>query len=236
MINSNYEETNQIIEKEISIIFNDYDIDELSQYEKRKKIFEYLVENITYDNDLLDIIKFNNMKTQKKFTRDPRAEFESAMKKKKGVCNGISQYYKLLLEKVGIYAFCVNCLIFYNGEPLGHQLNLVYDNESQTFSFDDVTMAVLENNRENKLGYLNFDLEEANNKKERYGTNILIGETIWQVLPEDYLNFIYNRKKTTLMEEHIRSFHIDLIMIKNNDDFSKHNINISKAKTTKKVI
>ena len=66
MINSNYEETNQIIEEEISIIFNDYDIDELSQYEKRKRIFEYLVENITYDNDQLDKIKFNNMKTQKK--------------------------------------------------------------------------------------------------------------------------------------------------------------------------
>ena len=66
MININYEETNQIIEKEISIIFNDYDIDELSQSEKRKKIFEYLVKNITYDNDLLDKIKFNNMKTQKK--------------------------------------------------------------------------------------------------------------------------------------------------------------------------
>lgn len=66
MINSNYEETNQIIEKEISTIFNDYDIDELSQYEKRKKIFEYLVENITYDDFSKHNINISKAKTTKK--------------------------------------------------------------------------------------------------------------------------------------------------------------------------
>ena len=45
---------------------------------------------------------------------------------KVGICNSISQYYKLLLEKVGIKSHCVICD---DGTEVKHQMTLIYDKD-----------------------------------------------------------------------------------------------------------
>jgi len=232
----NYEEIDKKIENKINEIFNDTNITSLSQYEIRKRIFEHLIDSIEYDHDLLDKIEFNKKNISKKFSRNPYEEFETVMNEKKGVCNGIAQYYKLLLEKVGIYAFCINCMISYNGEQLGHQLNLVYDYENKTFSFDDVTMAILNPNKDKKMTYLDFDLEEANEKNEKYGMRPLYDNILWQILSEEYINLLLGRKNNKLELLYVNNILEEISNILSNEDFFYYNIIISKSNKNQKVM
>ena len=225
----NIEEINRKIEEKITEIIHDTNI---SLQEKRKTIFEYLCKNITYDNNLLDKIKFNSMRTSiYRYSRNPYIEFETVMNNQIGVCNGISQYYKLLLEKIGIFSFCINSIIFNNGEPIGHQLNLVYNEEEQTFSFDDITMGVL--SKDKMMSYFDFDIIEANNKIEKYGTAPITDKQKWLILSEDYLNIIYGRTKNTLKQEVLKNIDETKILIINNEDFEKYGIIIKKQNKNK---
>lgn len=159
------------------IIFKEYDYDKLSNYEKRKIIFNYLAENMSYDYiGLMDIClkdydldtmtkqekeilfeslcnklplnEFHQMYLKKKImnndvdpSRDSFMELYSSITDHVGLCNGIAEYYKLLLELNGIYSVCV---IVDNMMPCGHQINMTYNDETDTYSFDDVTSAVCE--------------------------------------------------------------------------------------------
>ena len=66
----------------------------------------------------------------------------SVLTKNKGNCNGIGQVYKILLEKINTYGFCICC---YFNEEL-HQLIMVYYNKNDTFSFDNPNMVIINNN------------------------------------------------------------------------------------------
>jgi len=235
----NYEEIKLKIRKKISEIEEFYNINmnELSIYEKRKYIYEYLCMTLSYDFDLLEKIKFNNMRTGViKHPRNPYFEFKSVMDNNIGVCNAIAQFYKLLLEEVGIFSFCINCMIFYNGERMAHQLNLVYDSFDQTFSFDDVTYEILKNKDSLSFSYFNFDLDIANNKKERYGMDFIGGVSIWQFLPEDYINAVIGRDKNKLKTLYLNGLNEEKIVISKNSDFEKYGIVIAKQDNKKKVI
>lgn len=167
-------------------IFSDCDITLLSSYQKRKMIFEYLCNNLSYDYDLLERIRdFNLNKTP--IVRELYLELENAMFNKKGICNAISQYYKLLLEEIGIKAFCVVCD---DGTSVNHQLNLVFNEESGNYSFDDVTSVIV--GRGSITDYFDYDLEFANSINQ--GNKPVFENDYWVIIPEDYIDFLVGRQ------------------------------------------
>jgi len=172
--------------KTINIIFNGYDISNLSYYEKRKMIFEYLTNTLNYDYDLLNQIK-NFEINKSKIIRDPIKELNSVINKKIGICNAISQYYKLLLEEVGIISYCVICD---DGTQVKHQLNLVYDDYHRTYSFDDVTSVIVK--RGTNEEYFDYDLETANFFNQ--GNVEVFKNKKWFILPEDFINYLIGRE------------------------------------------
>lgn len=170
---------------EIETIFKNVNIKTLTDYEKRKMIFEYLTNNLDYDYKLLeDIINFEVFK--KRITREPYLELKSVIDNKKGICNAISQYYKLLLEQVNIFAYCVICD---DGTNVKHQLNLVYDKDKDAFSFDDVTSVVVK--RGSSSEYFNYDIKKANAMNQ--GKKPVVEDDEWVILPEEYVNYLVGR-------------------------------------------
>lgn len=173
----NYVDVLKRIKEVDSIIFSEVSKNNLSPFEKREIIYNFLVTNLVYDYDCLENIK----------NRGPRnliEELRSVLYNFKGVCNGISQTYKLLLEYNGIYSVCVNTMLeFYeDGEKkaLGHQLNLVYDKENDIFSFDDVTLPLLTNINLNHT--FDYGLEDAEKLGQGTISTDLLKEK-WLVLP-----------------------------------------------------
>ena len=174
------------LKETINMIFNDYNINDLSFYEKRNIIFEYLVNDLKYDYDLLEqIMDFKINKT--KVTRNPIKELYSVMNNKIGICNAISQYYKLLLEIVGIKAYCVICD---DGTEVKHQLNLVYDEASDLYSFDDVTSVIV--GRGTTTDFFDYDLVFANSINQ--GNRDLMNNQKFFIVPEEHINYLVNRE------------------------------------------
>lgn len=174
------------LKETINMIFNDYNINDLSFYEKINIIFEYLVNDLKYDYDLLEqIMDFKINKT--KVTRNPIKELYSVMNNKIGICNAISQYYKLLLEIVGIKAYCVICD---DGTEVKHQLNLVYDEASDLYSFDDVTSVIV--GRGTTTDFFDYDLVFANSINQ--GNRYLMNNQKFFIVPEEHINYLVNRE------------------------------------------
>ena len=186
----------------INIIFKDYDINNLSPYEKRAIIFEYLTNNLSYDYELLQEIK--NFKTKQiKVSRDSIQELNNVIYHKKGICNAISQYYKLLLEKVGIKSHCIICD---DGTEVAHQLNLVYNDETDTYSFDDITSVIVK--KGSSYDYFDYDLKFASSINQ--GNKKVMGNQNYLILPESYINYLVKRDNSltdtiTAMPENIIS-------------------------------
>ena len=178
----------------------------LSDYEKRKMIFEYLCNNLEYDFDafidlvlgskkfsinfdeitymnptkqyriVTEIFKtdhklFNNYFLFKVIDRIKIGKYKKGFsggesirrifEKGKGMCNSDSIVYKLLLEYNNIYSaiyICDNKMI----RP--HVLNLVYDRENDSYSFDDIstyTADCVEKNVTPDM-YFDYDCKYAN--------------------------------------------------------------------------
>ena len=172
-------------------IFYGYDFQNLNSYEKRKIIFNFLCDNISYDYELLNNIRdFNEGKRQ--ISRKPFLELSNVINNKIGICNAISQYYKLLLEEVGIASYCVICD---DGTQIKHQLNLVYDDSQETYSFDDITSVIV--SRGTNEEYFDYDLETANYFNQ--GNIEIFNNKKWVILPEDYINYLVGRKSNFVM-------------------------------------
>lgn len=215
---------NEKINKKIIEIFKDKDIKNMTTIEKRKTIYDYMVENKKYDEELFKKIMQNyHTKNPKKANkRNLYQEFLQPLISDMGVCNGFSQIYKLLLEKIGVFSFCVNCLVLFHDEPIGHQLNLVYDEETDTYSFDDITFGIL---KKTKTEYFGYDCEEANKKEERQGC-LNISKYIkkkWIILDEDIINKNAKREKTSIKIP-IEKKVLDNMMQDFNNDFEKYGI------------
>ena len=175
----------QQLSTDIQTIFEGCELSSMSQYEKRQAIFSHLSNTMSYNFGLLETI--HNIEVNKaRIKRDPVEELNSAVFDHLGICNSITQYYKLLLEQVGVKAYCVVCD---DGTPVNHQLALVKDDEHDTYSFDDVTRVVVKlgNEKEN----FDYDVNEAHLKGQ--GNKKVLGEEEFFVLSEEYVNYLVRR-------------------------------------------
>ena len=67
---------------------------------------------------------------------------------------------------------------------------MIYDEENDIYSFDDVTSVIVEKGTKEEC--FDYDLEFANSIKQ--GTKDIVDEQKFVVLPEDYINYLINRK------------------------------------------
>ena len=169
----------------LNIIFKDYDIGTLTNYEKRKIIFTYLSNNITYDEELLNQIKNKTAK------RDPVNEILDVFNYKKGICNAIAQVYMLLLEKIGVESICICCD---DSTEVYHQLNLVKENDN--FTFDDVTYSIF---CENKLERFDYTVEKAN--EFGHGLKKVYDIDYWFIIPPSYVHGILGANSDRNIED-----------------------------------
>ena len=163
-------------------------MDKLSLYEKRKIVFEYLCKNLSYDFKLLEKIKYN-VSNFPKIPRNPYTELKNVFDNNMGVCNAISQYYKLLLEEIDIISYCVVCN---DGTDVNHQLVVVENIDDSSFSFDDITSVIV--GRGTKEEFFDYDLEFANSHNQ--GNKCISDEEKWVILPEEYIDFLVGREKS----------------------------------------
>ena len=182
-----WQEIQTILNNHITIIFSKYNIQELNDYEKRRIIYDYLVRNIEYDFDKLNEISDFNLKKVQRITRNPIQELMNVILKKKGICNGISQYYKLLLECVGINCYCVVCN---DGTPVNHQLNIIYNKDTNNYSFDDVTSGIVY--KEYNYKYFDYDIATANAMHQGVEKNEI--DEYWTVIHNELINYYIGRE------------------------------------------
>jgi len=151
-----YEEIDNKLQSRLTEIFKEKDVDSLSTFEKRKTIYNYLIKNTTYDHELLkNLSQMRNIVPSKN-------QLINAIFQNKGICNSLSQYYELLLERVGVISYSVFCN---NGSKRPHVLNIVR-NDDDTYSFDDVSSAVFFKNiplatKVLSKQFFNYDLKKA---------------------------------------------------------------------------
>ena len=185
------QQIDQLFNDMIEEIFKDEDMDTLSKFEKRRKIYNYLIENEKYDDEYYEKVfnSFHEKDYRKRFPRNQGQEFISPIVEKKGVCNGFAQAYKVLLEKIGVYSMCLVCAVEYRNEYVGHQLNLVYDDDSDTYSFDDVNFGIETKTEE----FFNYDNPEE--KGQGIGT---FKNIKWMFIDEKIVNTHAKRKHSPI--------------------------------------
>lgn len=200
---------NNIIIANIKKIFKHKKLSKLSDYEKRALIFAHVCKTISYDYDKL--AQITNFAVNKvRISRNPQTELESVLFNQTGICNSISQYYKLLLEQAGIPAYCVICD---DGTPVKHQLNLVYNKDTNTFSFDDTTSVIV--GRGTASDFFDYDVQSAHEKHQ--GTKKVIQDDEFFILPEDYINWVVGRNTAPFptlphLPENLISTHSENVM------------------------
>lgn len=215
---------NETIEK----IFLQCDLTSMTKYEKRKRIYEYLVSTKKYNYEyFMDILKNHSENhTEEIFPRYPKEEFLEPLISDKGICNGFSQIYKLLLEKVGIYSFCINCMIKHDNQFFGHQLNLVYDEETTGFSFDDITFGIIKQTID---GYFDYDSPEKTEEMQGYAP--LYDDIKW-LIADDFTTNEYAKREKNIIEKP-NGIRIDDRALRELSDLESKGI---KLKSRKKIV
>ena len=195
----------QTLISRIKDIFAEVEVDSMSQYQKRQAIFSYLCDSVQYDFSLLDKIAENERITEGRLRnrRSPVEELHKAVFDNVGICSSISQYYKLLLEQVGISSYCVVCD---NGMPVKHQIAMVYDESSNSYSFDDITSVIV--GLGNKSDFFDYDISKANRNGQ--GKTPVIDNQNFVILAEEYIDYLVDRRQSfskplTRMPINIRS-------------------------------
>lgn len=111
----------------------------MRSFELRTIIYNYMVNNFTYLED----------------GKKPSSEMKNTVFEHVGSFHNLARYYKLLLEKVNIPAYYVTYL---GKDNKVYGFNLIYDEDNNTFVFDDVTLGIL--NKDNE-SYFNYDINKA---------------------------------------------------------------------------
>lgn len=214
----------------IEEIFKDEDMDTLSKFKKRKIIYNYLVNNKQYDQEYMNGIysNYHNRTDKNRFARNLQQEFLHPLLTEKGVCNGFAQVYKVLLEKIGVYSMCLNCAVEYNNEYIGHQLNFVYDDEIDAYSFDDITFGIQNNTTEEY-----FDYDNPEEKAQGVGpiTKVDSKEIKWAVVGDEYVNLYMKRDFSPLQrpQELKKLFNSPTnMLIEDRKELQKYGVNIKK--------
>lgn len=180
-----WEYISESVDDAIEEIFKFLPIHTMSDYERRKTIFEYLTKTLEYDFDQLDAIKKAQI-DRKTLSRNPTQELLSVINANYGICNGISQYYKLLLERIGIKSHCVVCD---DGTEVNHQIVLVYNQDTDTYSFDDVTAVIV--GRGTNEEYFDYDVDGA--RRHNQGNKKVYEDRHFFILTEEYINYVVKR-------------------------------------------
>lgn len=152
-------ELTEYIENDLYNIFGDTDISTLSDYQKREIIFDYLAKHLKYDwSAYIKLLSEQIMNRPSSYPlRDFNKEFEDIVINHKGVCIAIASYYKVLLRYIGIKSEVIGT----NDEtPVHHVLNVVYNIDTDTYSFDDVTSRITRPRE--KCYCFDYDIEDAN--------------------------------------------------------------------------
>ena len=180
----------QMLNKRIQDIFQDKDFGNLSEYEKRNLIFEHVCRNGKYNYRLLDAIKDGMAK------RNLYAELCAAINEEEAICNALAGYYKLLLDKIGIYSVCICCN---DGTNVPHQLNLVR-NADGTYSFDDVTSVIVKRGKIDD--FFDYDIEDA--KSLGQGKQFIEGtDEYWIIISSIY--YLIKRDMSQYLEYNVES-------------------------------
>lgn len=198
------DEINKILNEKVEEIFNQKDFDTISDFEKRRTIYLYLVNNNDYDFKLLnDILNKQRRYYAEEVLAPLKGKNGQTNERGKGVCNGISYAYKLLLEQVGIKSMLVfgniKCndveflkkegvdtrnVNYNNGAYFVEHMFILVENSDGTFSFDDPTCEILHRNE--GVSYFNYDDIGC---KYRNQVNI-------EGVPSDILDYIIERNCT----------------------------------------
>lgn len=178
-MNINYHKFIEYSSRDIKNIFKDLDINKLSDYDKRKLIFNFLCDNWTYNWS--EFLKMSYEKvTEKRYSINNAHNLYNCIVNRICLCNSISSYYMLLLKAVGIDSSVV-CTD--NGYPIKHAINIVYSKDTDTYSFDDVSSSIIHPN--NREYYFDYDLNDANNLMQG-NTPFGVYNVLWLRLPNVY--------------------------------------------------
>jgi len=205
-----WEEVSMKLDNILKEIFNKKDLDSFSTMEKREKIYNYMVSTISFDYELWEKIKISKTSLNNKTPRNSALEIKNILDNKKGICSAISHVYKLLLEKVDIYAICV---ITDNEQLAAHELVLVEENND--FSFDDITSALFDKSKK----WFNYDLKDAYDQNQ--GKKEIMDNKKWVALPTTFVYNVVgrtdnNHEKITEYKEDVQTFKLPDNILKAN--------------------
>lgn len=202
-----WERISEKLKNDIKIIFKDYSLDELNDMQKRQLIFNYLYDNVSYNKELFTNITAYKLGLKEKIKRNTPQELYDVIFKQNGICSSICQYYKLLLDEVNISSYYVACSLDINLSEFGfdegyhnvnHALSVVYDKDSNTYSFDDLTLSII--NKDNN-SFFNFDLEKAH--LYNIGFSDVLNGMKFKIIDESYIDMVSGRRDKTSLRNKI---------------------------------
>ena len=213
-----WERLHEKIKNDINNIFAKYDLNKLSDMEKRRIIYNYLINNLEYDKDLFFKIAASKLGLTERYKRNVPQELYDTAFKHKGVCNGIAGYYKLILDELKIPSYYVvcNCVEDMKNheqeitdygfkitdlneyENIGHALNLVYDKELATYSIDDISLGII---NQDSTNYFAYDVKKAHLFKQ--GLSDVLRNMKWLIIDEAYIDAISGRRGNTDIRKYL---------------------------------
>ena len=175
-----------IIYQEIKKVLNSIISDEMTDLEKVTAIHDYLVMNVTYDNDLLEMLYAgnNNLKSYNGFY------LEGVFFDKKAVCEGISKAFTAMCNMEGIPCVTVDGYQTQNPNGAGHAWNKVYLN-GKWYIADATSDGTIINNSFEVLTYKYFLIKESQYQEKYTGEvyqNIICDS---EINIYEYQNFIH---------------------------------------------
>ena len=114
-------------------------------------------------------------------------------------------------------------MIKHGNQFVGHQLNLVYDDETNNFSFDDITFGIIKRTTEEY-----FDYDNPNDKEELQGYAQIYNGIKWMIVGDDLINYYSKRQKNII--EKPNNIRIDDIALQDLSEFQKKGIRIISKK------
>lgn len=170
--------------------------DNMTDFEKIKAIHDYLVLNVTYDDDLLKLA-MNNSTDISKYNG---FYLEGVFNDKRAVCEGISKAFTVLCNIEGIKCVVVTGKQANNPSGMGHAWNKVYL-DGKWYIVDVTSDGTIINNSYEILSYQYFLISEDKMNK-RY-----IGENFSNIICDgDYDNY---KLMNYILEGKINDFYIE---------------------------
>ena len=173
----------EIVYEKIKVVLRQIIDDNMTDLEKVIAIHDYLVMNVTYDNDLLEALYAgdNNLKKYRGFY------LEGVFLDNKAVCEGISKAFTAMCNMEGIPCVSVEGYQTQNPSGAGHAWNKVYLN-NKWYIVDATSDGTIINSSFEVLSYKYFLISETNY------SSLYTGETYLDILCEDTID-VYAMKK-----------------------------------------